>query len=58
MQFKKNTGKISEDKQKQWRTGTRYWKRFGQQETLNKGMRVADWSIHVLKITWPLRINW
>jgi len=46
MQFAKNTSKISENKQKQGRSRTRYYKRFGQQKTLNKGMRAADWSMH------------
>jgi len=26
--------------------------------TPNKGMRAADWSMHVLKRTWPLWMNW
>jgi len=29
-------------------------KNFGQQEAPNRGIRAADWSIHLLKRTWPL----
>jgi len=47
MQFAKNTGKISEDKQKQGRTGTRYLKNLD-----NRKRRTKAWERHIETCTY------
>jgi len=36
----------------------KFAKRFGKLETPTKGMKATYWSMHVLKKTWPLWMNW